>query len=159
MKAKCWMFILLILCGCETFAQNQKSAATNDSFVVKTYSAPGMASVNSHYIVTDAGVIVIDTQRVLSQAANLLQQIKATGKPVIAVILTHNHPDHIGGLAQIIKEYPNVPIYATQTTVDAIAADKGGFQKASKEQLKDDFPSEIPRPDKIIRAGETSTLR
>lgn len=151
---KYWPLVLLIFNLTTAFAQ--KPVASN--FEVKTYSASGTASVNSHYLVTDAGVIMIDAQRVLSQAKKLLEQIKATGKPVIAVILTHNHPDHIGGLAQIVKEHPNVAIYATQTTAAGIAADKNNFQKLSKEQLKEDFPDQIPAPNKIIRSGESFAI-
>ena len=29
------------------------------------------------------------------------------GKPVLAIILTHAHPDHYGGVAIILKEHPN----------------------------------------------------
>lgn len=33
----------------------------------------------------------------------------------IAILLTHEHNDHIGGVAGILKDYPNVPIYCHQT--------------------------------------------
>ncbi len=155
MTVKKWIFVFIFCFASAAFGQHQKPATAEDnSFTVKTYAAPGMGSVYSHYIVTNEGVIVIDSQRVLSQAANLLREIKATGKPVIAVILTHNHPDHIGGLAQIVKEYPDVPIYATQTTIEGIAADKGDYQKGSKQKMKDDFPDKVPVPNRTIRSGE-----
>ena len=53
---------------------------------------------NQTFIITDAGVILVDTGFTSSISRSLLQEIKKnTDKPVKLVINTHDHSDHIFG--------------------------------------------------------------
>ncbi len=59
---------------------------------------------NAGVVVTDAGVVVIDALGSPSLAQLLIQQIRTiTDKPVVKVIVTHYHADHVLGL-QVFKE-------------------------------------------------------
>lgn len=59
---------------------------------------------NAGVVVTDAGVVVIDALGSPSLAQLLMEKIrKVTDKPVVKVILTHYHADHVYGL-QYFKE-------------------------------------------------------
>jgi len=59
---------------------------------------------NAGVVVTDAGVVVIDALGSPSLAQLLMQQIRTvTDKPVVKVIVTHYHADHVFGL-QYFKE-------------------------------------------------------
>jgi glyoxylase-like metal-dependent hydrolase (beta-lactamase superfamily II) len=59
---------------------------------------------NAGVVVTDEGVVVIDALGSPSLAQLLMQQIrKVTDKPVVKVIVTHYHADHVYGL-QYFKE-------------------------------------------------------
>lgn len=35
-----------------------------------------------------------------------------------AILLTHHHHDHVGGVAQIVAQYPALPVYGPQETAD-----------------------------------------
>lgn len=35
-----------------------------------------------------------------------------------AILLTHHHQDHVGGVTQVVAHYPNLPVYGPQETVD-----------------------------------------
>lgn len=59
---------------------------------------------NAGFIVTDEGVVVFDTLGTPSLANLLLTKIRSiTKKPILKVILSHYHADHIYGL-QVFKE-------------------------------------------------------
>ncbi len=59
---------------------------------------------NAGVVVTDEGVVVIDALGSPSLAQKLMQQIrKVTDKPVVKLIVTHYHADHVLGL-QYFKE-------------------------------------------------------
>jgi glyoxylase-like metal-dependent hydrolase (beta-lactamase superfamily II) len=54
---------------------------------------------NAGIVITDAGVVVIDALGSPSLAQLLMQQVrKVTDKPVVKMIVTHYHADHVYGL-------------------------------------------------------------
>nr|ABR57226.1 hypothetical protein [Pseudomonas putida] len=60
--------------------------------------ANGGNIVNTAFIVTDSGVVVIDSGPSKRYGDALRQAIAATtDKPVLEVLLTHHHPDHVLG--------------------------------------------------------------
>ena len=78
----------------------------SSNITVHTYASPGMGSVNTHWIESPTGIVVIDGQRLTSQAQVVIDEIKKAGKPVVALILTHIHPDHVGGTAAFAQAFP-----------------------------------------------------
>lgn len=59
---------------------------------------------NAGFVVTDAGVVVFDALGTPSLAYKLLQKIKTvTDQPVLKVVVSHFHADHIYGL-QVFEE-------------------------------------------------------
>jgi glyoxylase-like metal-dependent hydrolase (beta-lactamase superfamily II) len=49
---------------------------------------------NAYIIETKIGLVVVDTMMINSDAKVLRQYIDNINKPLIAVIITHGHPDH-----------------------------------------------------------------
>ena len=62
------------------------------------YVISDLSFSNCGYIVTDEGVVVVDTQLVPFFANEMIKEIRAiTDKPIKYAINTHWHTDHIGG--------------------------------------------------------------
>ncbi|MCW9718359.1 hydroxyacylglutathione hydrolase [Avibacterium sp. 21-599] len=57
-------------------------------------------------------VIVID----IAESAPLLAYLQQHQLEVEAVLLTHKHSDHVGGLAEFKQHYPNVPVFGPTET-------------------------------------------
>ena len=125
---------------------------------VHIYNEPGMASVNSYIIEGAESIVVIDAQRSLSSAHKLLGMIEKISKPVVALLLTHPHPDHFGGLPVLTNAYSQTPLYALAQTRDGIINGANGYIEKSKQVLGNDFDENIPLPTHIVRAGENLTL-
>jgi glyoxylase-like metal-dependent hydrolase (beta-lactamase superfamily II) len=106
---------------------------------VHTYASQGLGSVNTHWIESPSGIVVIDGQRLLSDANKILADIARTGKPVEALVITHHHPDHIGGTAAFAKAWPAARVLAGQSTIDSIRNDEGGLMSLARHWLGADF--------------------
>lgn len=117
------------------------------------FAQAGAASVNTWWIDAPQGLIVVDFQRDTQTAAQAIGRIRATGRPVAALLLTHPHPDHIGGLAQFKAAFPEAPIYASAATAAEIRSDGRGYQELSRHVLGDKAPTAYPQPDRIVESG------
>ncbi|KAA6186020.1 MBL fold metallo-hydrolase [Thiohalocapsa marina] len=81
---------------------------------------------NSTFILTDAGVVVIDTGSSVQVGEMLLRQIRArTDKPLLAVLNTHVHGDHWLGNQAMVADTPEVPIYGHPRMLELIAQGVG----------------------------------
>lgn len=106
------LHVLLGLCGVlavtsPAFAQSYKIVKLADG----VYDAIGQNGVlaNAQFIVGPDSVIAIDTSYRPSWTKNEIAEIKKiTDKPVVYVIYTHWHLDHIGGSQAFAEAYPNV---------------------------------------------------
>ncbi|WP_158441870.1 MBL fold metallo-hydrolase [Pleurocapsa sp. PCC 7319] len=130
-----------------------------DDLTIRRYSSPNFAQVNSYWIETAEGIIVVDAQLFLSQANYLRNEIQNnTGKSVIAVLLTHPHADHFAGLPILAEVAVNdLSIYASQGTYDEMKNGNGGRPLTDlKEIYGNDFPNpeDIPLPNRIVENGD-----
>jgi len=64
------------------------------------------ASVNAWIIANATHVVLIDALRSESEAAELADLIRQTGKTLSAVFVTHGHPDHYIGLRTLKERFP-----------------------------------------------------
>ena len=109
-------------------------------------------AVNSWLVPTQTGLIVIDTQFTVSEAAKLVKAIEATGRPLEGIVVTHPHPDHYNGTCQLL-ELAKVPVYATQATIEGIHATAEAKRAQWKPVYGDDYPGRTCPPDHAVPAS------
>jgi glyoxylase-like metal-dependent hydrolase (beta-lactamase superfamily II) len=117
-------------------------------------SAESAFLVNSFIIETERGLVLVDTQFLTSSARLLCDAIRAHGKPLLAVFITHPHPDHFNGTAEIAREWPGLPIYATRETSDVIRATAADKRAAWTPVYGDDYPQETVLPNRVVVPGQ-----
>jgi glyoxylase-like metal-dependent hydrolase (beta-lactamase superfamily II) len=125
---------------------------------VHTYSA-GEAGllVNAYLVETDQGVVAIDGTLTASDSRALRSRIDSLGKPLLGVLLTHAHPDHVAGIANLLDD-SGAPVVALESVRDLMRA----TEEAKHAQWGPVFGDEwIPRwvyPDRLVEDGEALTF-
>ncbi|MGP1253087.1 MAG: MBL fold metallo-hydrolase [Kiloniellales bacterium] len=136
----------------------------NDGIVIHSYAAqPKLVdTTNSHWIETETGVIVIDTQRIFPEAERAVRHIRRLDKPVIGIFITHAHTDHYGGLSVFKAAFPDAPVYAAEETIRSMREDSRGYNAARKARHGDVFPSQAVisanLPERVIDDGDLVEL-
>jgi glyoxylase-like metal-dependent hydrolase (beta-lactamase superfamily II) len=126
---------------------------------IHTYAAPAdKFFVNSFLVETDTGVIIIDTQFLVSSAQALKEAFLAIGKPLAAIIITHPHPDHFNGLPVLLAGRDAVPVYANAATIAGIRATQAEKRAAWTPVYGADYPAADGMPDHEISSDATLML-
>lgn len=113
---------ILILFNMESQAQSFKTIETK-YFKLQIYNASetsfGVASV---IVSGKTDAILIDAQFTLADAEKVAQEIKAGGKKLTTIYVSHADPDYYFGLEIFKKHFPDVVAYASPGSVEAIKA-------------------------------------
>ena len=90
--------VFLVLAGVTVQCSPAIGEGRSKEVVPGVYWISDLSFSNCGYIVTDEGVVVVDTQLVPMFGNEMIKEIKAvTDKPIKYVINTHWHTDHVGG--------------------------------------------------------------
>lgn len=77
------------------------------------------SSGNCIYVGSDSTHLLIDTGISKKRVEEGLKKVELSGKEVSAILITHEHLDHISGLGVFLRKYP-VPVYSAYETIEEI---------------------------------------
>lgn len=128
-------------------------------FIAGEFTPGRQPDGNSVIFAAPEGWIIVDTGRHREHTEELLDFVAASGKPLVAVINTHWHLDHVGGNRLIRERAPAARVMASSAIEGAMA----GFLADSRDRLEQLIASaDTPDDDKknyridfaLIEAGE-----
>ena len=90
---------------------------------VLTWSSPPPDAINVHFVRTDRGVVLFDGLRRSDQVEELVAALELLGAEPTAILLTHAHSDHYGGVPFLRDRYGALPIYASEGVREEIRED------------------------------------
>jgi glyoxylase-like metal-dependent hydrolase (beta-lactamase superfamily II) len=120
-------------------------------------SSPEGALVNAYLIETADGVVAIDSLLTVTDSRNLRRRVETLGKPLQAVLLTQSHPDHYGGLTELVAA-DDVPIIAPQGVHDTIRRDDEIKEQILRPMFGEEWTHHRTFPNTTISDGESVTF-
>lgn len=115
------------------------------------------AFVNAYLVETASGVVAIDSLLTVSESRAMRAAVERLGKPLHAVLLTHSHPDHYGGLTELVAG-DDVPIIAPRGVIDTITRDDPVKEQILRPMFGDEWPAKRTFPNTPICDGESVTF-
>ena len=123
-------------------------AFADSKLAISTYTADDAGFyVNSHLIAGESDAVLVDAQFNTKNSVNLVAFLKNSKKNLLAVYITHAHPDHYFGLEYLKSKFPAVKVLASQKTIDEIRKTGEGKLKFWSTYYKDDLPKNIVLPE------------
>jgi glyoxylase-like metal-dependent hydrolase (beta-lactamase superfamily II) len=101
--------------------------------------------------------VAVDSLLTVSESRAMRTALDRLGKPLHAVLLTHSHPDHYGGLTELVAD-DDVPIIAPQGVIDTIMRDDPVKEQILRPMFGDEWAAERTFPNTPIRDGESLTF-
>ena len=92
-----------------------------------------------------------------SDGRALRARVDALGVPLRGVVLTHAHPDHYGGLVELVRGL-DVPVFAVRGVTEAIVRDDPVKETILRPMFGDEWARERAFPSRVVADGEVVTL-
>ena len=109
---------------------------------------------NAFLVETNNGIVVIDSTLTVSESKSLKARLDAIGKPLLAVILTHPHPDHVAGVTSLVESSRDTPIIALKSVDDLIRSSEEFKRAYWTPVFKEEWISKWTPPNRHIVDNE-----
>lgn len=121
-------------------------------------SGAGGIFANAYLVETPHGVVAIDATLTVSDSRALRAELDSLHQPLLAVLITHGHPDHYNGITTLLAGDTTVPVIATAEVDSVIRANDAAKERQWRPVFKDEWPAARTFPSRIARDGETLVL-
>ncbi len=134
-------------------------AYDNEGYIIHMLTSNERTFFTNAYIIeTKNGLVVVDTMMINSDAIVLCQHIDNLNKPLIAVIITHGHPDHYNGTDTIINGFNEVPVISTKGVRNCIQDSFDAKEVKWKPYFGHDWPEDKILPNHLVKDGDVVNL-
>ncbi|WP_343520378.1 MBL fold metallo-hydrolase [Sphingomonas sp.] len=146
---------LLALVAAPVAAREAKSIAPGVWLIEGGFEAGRQPDGNSVLIEGPDGLLLVDTGRHASHAAKVEAVIAARGKPLVRIVNTHWHLDHVSGNLALKAKHPRVRVSASDAIDEALT----GFLKRSADSARLALEAgKIPEPMASEVRGDLATF-
>lgn len=109
--------------------------------------------VNCYLVAEADGLTLVDTM-IPGSAKRILAAARGIGQPIVRIVLTHAHGDHVGSLDALAGELPQAEVSIGARDARLLAGDKTLDPGEPDDKLRGSYPGTDTRPDRTLAAGE-----
>ena len=113
--------------------------------------------VNAYLVETPNGVVAVDSTLSESESKAFRKELEAIAKPLLAVLVTHPHPDHVAGITNLVGHDPP-KIIATQPVLDLMRKLEEPKRKQWTPVYGAEWVQRWTYPNTIAESGEKVTF-
>ena len=161
------MFLILVMLAVTIVAPNYSLAAASEVLHSEgTLTAPKIhihmsgekgIFANAYIIESQNGVVVIDSTLTVSESKALRSQLDSIGKSILAIILTHPHPDHVAGVSNL-KRSPDTPVISLESIAKIMNATEETKRIQWTPLFGDEWISKWTYPNQYVKNHDSVTF-
>jgi glyoxylase-like metal-dependent hydrolase (beta-lactamase superfamily II) len=122
--------------------------------------------VNGYLVETANGVVVIDSALTVSESKALKEELDSINKPLLAVLLTHPHPDHVAGVTYLVtpktSSSSSKPTHIPIISLESVEGIMNATEETKRIQwtpiFKEEWISKWTYPNQNIKDEEAVTF-
>lgn len=109
--------------------------------------------VNSYLVDDEDGLTVIDTMLPRS-AKRILAAAERLGKPIVRILLTHAHGDHVGSADELSSRLPDAELIISIRDARLLRRELELEPGEPVDKLRGSYPGIDTKPDRLIEPGD-----
>lgn len=129
----------------------------SSNLIHRFHATGGGTPVNAYIVESDTGVVVVDATLTVSDGRALRTAVDDFRKPLLGVVVTHAHPDHYGGLVELVRHL-DVPVFATHGVAEVIRRDDPVKEAILRPMIGDEWAAKRAFPNHTVADGELVSL-
>jgi glyoxylase-like metal-dependent hydrolase (beta-lactamase superfamily II) len=112
-----------------------------------------LGMVNVFLVGEDDGITLVDTGLPRSTKP-ILEAASDLGAPIVRILLTHAHGDHVGSLDALAGELPGAEVLISTRDARLLAGDKSLDPGEDRGKLRGSYPGAKTRPARTLEHGD-----
>ena len=109
--------------------------------------------VNSYLVEEDEGLTVIDTMLPRS-AKKIIAAAERRGRPIVRILLTHAHGDHVGSADELYAALPDAELIISERDSRLLRKEMELEPGEPEDKLRGSYPGIETKPDRLIGPGD-----